>query len=33
MQLVKLNDCIDMVLGDTSERWVVLEVGKVFPDA
>ncbi len=33
MQLVKLNDCFDLVLGDTSERWVVLEAGKVFPDA
>ena len=33
MQLVKLNDCIDLVLGDTSEKWVVLEAGKVFPDA
>lgn len=31
MKLVRLNDHLDLVLGDTSERWVVLEAGQVFP--
>ena len=32
MNLVRLNDNLDLVLGDTSERWVVLEAGQVFPE-
>jgi len=32
MNLVRLNDNLDLVLGDTSERWVVLEAGHVFPE-
>ena len=32
MDLVRLNDNLDLVLGDTSERWVVLEAGQVFPE-
>ena len=32
MSLVRLNDNLDLVLGDTSERWVVLEAGQVFPE-
>jgi hypothetical protein len=33
MSLVRLNDNLDLVLGDTSERWVVLEAGQVFPES
>ncbi len=32
LNLVRLNDHLDLVLGDTSERWVVLEAGQVFPE-
>ena len=32
MNLVRLNDHLDLVLGDTSERWVVLEAGQVYPE-
>jgi hypothetical protein len=32
MNLVRLNDNLDLVLGDTSERWVVLEAGQVYPE-
>lgn len=28
---VELNDNLDLVLGDTSEKWVLLEAGQVFP--
>ncbi len=31
LPLIKLNDCLDLVLGDTSEKWVVLEAGQVYP--
>lgn len=31
LPLVHLNDCLDLVLGDTSEKWVVLEAGQVYP--
>lgn len=31
LPLIELNDCLDLVLGDTSERWVLLEAGKVYP--
>lgn len=31
LPLLKLNDSMDLVLGDTSEKWVVLEAGQVFP--
>ena len=33
MNLVRLNDNLELVLGDTSERWVVLEAGQVFPES
>ena len=33
MNLVRLNDNLDLVLGDTSERWVILEAGQVFPES
>lgn len=33
MSLVRLNDNLDLVLGDTSERWVVLEAGQVYPES
>ncbi|MDH5761610.1 MAG: hypothetical protein OEZ51_01395 [Nitrospinota bacterium] len=32
LNLVRLHDNLDLVLGDTSERWVVLEAGQVFPE-
>lgn len=32
LKLVRLHDHLDLVLGDTSERWVVLEAGQVFPE-
>lgn len=32
LPLVKLNDSLELVLGDTSECWVLLEAGQVFPD-
>lgn len=31
LPLVKLNDSLELVLGDTSESWVLLEAGQVFP--
>ena len=32
MRLIRLNDNLDLVVGDTSERWVLLEAGQVFPE-
>ncbi len=32
LDLVRLNDHLELILGDTSERWVVLEAGQVFPE-
>jgi hypothetical protein len=29
--LIQLNDCLDLILGDTSEKWVLLEAGQVYP--
>ena len=31
LPLIKLKDNLDLVLGDTSERWVLLEAGQVYP--
>jgi p-aminobenzoyl-glutamate transporter AbgT len=31
LPLIELNDCLDLVLGNTSEKWVVLEAGQVYP--
>ena len=31
LPLVELNDHLDLVLGDTSGNWVVLEAGQVYP--
>ena len=31
LMLIQLNDCLDLILGDTSEKWVVLEAGQVYP--
>ena len=31
LQLLKPNDHLEMVLGDTSEKWVILECAEVFP--
>lgn len=31
LKLIQLNDCLDLILGDTSEKWVVLEAGQVYP--
>ncbi len=30
--LVEPNDFLDLVLGDTSDKWVLLEAGRVFPN-
>jgi len=30
--LVELHDSLELVLGDTSESWVLIEAGQVFPD-
>ncbi|GJL77676.1 MAG: hypothetical protein NPINA01_06650 [Nitrospinaceae bacterium] len=32
LPLIKLNDSLELVLGDTSESWVLLEAGQVFPE-
>jgi len=32
LNLVELKDHLDLVLGDTSDRWVVLEAGQVYPE-
>jgi hypothetical protein len=31
LPLVELNDSLELVLGDTSESWVLIEAGQVFP--
>lgn len=31
MDMIRVDDNLDLVLGDTSERWVLLEAGQVFP--
>jgi hypothetical protein len=31
VSLVEPNDFLDLVLGDTSDRWVLLEAGRVYP--
>lgn len=31
LPLLRLHDCMDLVLGDTSEKWVLLEAGQVYP--
>ena len=31
IKLVELNDYLDLILGDTSEKWVLLEAGQTFP--
>ena len=31
LTLIQLNDCLDLILGDTSEKWVVLEACQVYP--
>jgi len=33
LSVIQLNDCLDLILGDTSEKWVVLEAGQVYPKA
>ena len=30
--LVELQDSLELVLGDTTESWVLIEAGQVFPD-
>ncbi|MCF8720132.1 hypothetical protein [Nitrospina gracilis] len=30
--LVRLKDSLDLVVGDTSDRWVILEAGQVYPE-
>jgi len=31
MEMIRVNDNLDLVLGDTSLKWVLLESGQVFP--
>ncbi len=31
MDMIRLNDNLDLVVGDTSQKWVLLESGQVFP--
>ena len=31
LRLIELDDCLDLTLGDTSEKWIVLEAGQVYP--
>jgi hypothetical protein len=31
MEMIRVNDNLDLVLGDTSHKWVLLESGQVFP--
>ena len=31
LSLIQLIDFLDLILGDTSEKWVVLEAGQVYP--
>ena len=31
MDMIRINDNLDLVLGDTSQKWVLLESGQVFP--
>lgn len=30
--LVEMHDSLELVLGDTSESWILIEAGQVFPD-
>ena len=30
--LVVLHDSLELVLGDTTESWVLIEAGQVFPE-
>lgn len=32
LPLIKLHDSLELVLGDTSESWVLIEAGQVFPE-
>ena len=32
LSLIESRDILDLVLGDTSDRWVLLEAGQVFPE-
>lgn len=32
ISLVELQDSLELVLGDTTESWVLIEAGQVFPD-
>ena len=31
LTLIQVDDCLDLILGDTSEKWVLLEAGQVYP--
>lgn len=31
LSLARVNDNLDLILGDTSEKWVILEAGQVYP--
>ena len=32
LPLIQLHDSLELVLGDTTESWVLIEAGQVFPD-
>lgn len=32
LQLIELKDSLDLVVGDTSDKWVILEAGQVYPE-
>jgi len=32
LQLIHLKDSLDLVVGDTSDKWVILEAGQVYPE-
>ena len=31
IKLIRLDDYLDLILGDTSEKWVLLEAGQAYP--
>ncbi|CAI2717826.1 hypothetical protein [Nitrospina watsonii] len=32
IELIRLKDSLDLVVGDTSDKWVILEAGQVYPE-
>ena len=31
LALIESHDCLDLILGDTSKKWVILEAGQAYP--